>query len=206
MTSVRRGEPRDRPRALATLSGAFAEDPLLRWVFPDDAAWPERAAGFFGFLFDSRVSGGGEVRVTDDVTAVSLWSPPGGNRLAPAERASLWEAAAAEFSVGERERFDRFAHAVRRLEPEEPHWYLGVLGTHPAWQGQGLGALVVRPVLDEADAHGFPTCLETAAERNLGFYRRLGFTVHAELVVPGGGPRLWVLVREPAGRSAGSGP
>lgn len=202
MTLVRRGRPGDRGRALATLTGAFAADPLLRWVFPDDGLWPERAAGFFGFLFDSRVTGGGEVRVTDDAAALSLWNPPGGNRLAPEERARLWERATAGFAAEELERFGRFADTVNPVEPEQPYWYLGVLGTDPARQGQGLGALVVQPILDGADADGIPAYLETATEGNLRFYARLGFRVHVELDVPGGGPHLWGLLREPASRPA----
>lgn len=199
MTAVRRGEPGDRAPALATLTAAFAADPLLRWVFPDDAVWPERAAGFFGYLFDSRVSGGGEVRVTDDVSAVSLWNPPGGNRLSREQRAAMWERETARFTKDEHARFGRFVETVTPAEPPQPFWYLGVVGIDPARKGEGLGARVLEPLLEQADDDELPAYLETATERNLGFYGRLGFRVHVETDVPGG-PHLWGLLREPAAR------
>lgn len=53
----------------------------FRFLAPDDAAYERVATAFFGCLFDVRVDGGGEIRVTDDVSAASLWNPP---------RASAW--------------------------------------------------------------------------------------------------------------------
>ena len=43
-------------------------------------------------------------------------------------------------------------HALIPTWPEEPHWYLGVLATHPNRLGAGLGAAVLAPGLAEAAA------------------------------------------------------
>ena len=195
MTGVRNGVAGDRFGAVSTLTAAFSADPLLRWAFPDDAHWPARAAALFCHLFDTRVEGG-EIRVTDDVAAVSLWTAPGGSRLTEEERNESWARTEGTFSPEEVERWHLFETALRPRLPAEPHWYLGVLGTRPERQGEGLGPRVLRSVLDDADAASLPTYLETATETNLPFYARFGFEVTLDVVVPGG-PRLWILRREP---------
>ena len=49
----------------------------------------------------------------------------------------------------------------------------GILGA--AEQGRGIGAAVIRPVLDRCDADGLPAYLESSNEQNLSFYARHGF-------------------------------
>ncbi|MFH7028088.1 MAG: GNAT family N-acetyltransferase [Heteroscytonema crispum UTEX LB 1556] len=34
----------------------------------------------------------------------------------------------------------------------QPHWYLSALGVAPSQQGQGIGSLLLQPVLQQADA------------------------------------------------------
>ncbi|MEM9845484.1 MAG: GNAT family N-acetyltransferase, partial [Pseudomonadota bacterium] len=45
----------------------------------------------------------------------------------------------------------------------------------PAHQGKGLGPQLILPVLEEADATGVATYLETFSKRNMPFYERLGY-------------------------------
>ncbi len=68
-------------------------------------------------------------------------------------------------------------------------------------QGRGLGAALLAPGLDRADRDELPVWLETSAEPNVRFYRRLGFAVTDVVDLPRGGPRTWSMLREP-GESA----
>ena len=77
------------------------------------------------------------------------------------------------------------------------HWYLGVLATDPARQGTGLGRAVTTPMLAAADRAGLPAYLETASDPNVAIYRRLGFEVAREVDLPDGGPRCWLMRRDP---------
>lgn len=188
----------DRERVLDTLVLAFATDPMLRFLAPNDAGYPPFAEGFFGYLFDARAYGGGEVRVTDDLSAASLWNPPGGNRLGAEHVGRLWEERVLPlFDSAGRERLARFETTLDSIHPHEPHWYLGVVGVRPGRQGEGLGGLVIRSVLDDPIAEGLPAYLVTGAESNVPIYRRLGFDVLAETDIEGG-PHLWGMWREPA--------
>jgi hypothetical protein len=47
MSSVRVATPADRAQTVSVLTDAFAADPVVRWIFPDDTTYPARAETFF---------------------------------------------------------------------------------------------------------------------------------------------------------------
>ena len=77
---------------------------------------------------------------------------------------------------------------------------LAGLGVVPSRQGRGLGAATLAPGLARADRDGLPVHLETSAASNVRLYQRVGFTVADVVDLPGGGPRTWLMRREPRGR------
>ena len=91
----------------------------------------------------------------------------------------------------------RLLNLVESMHPHEPHWYLATLGTAVEQQGKGVGGALMRPVLEHCDAEGIPCYLESSKERNVPFYRRHGFEVVKEVPLPGEGPLLWTMWREP---------
>lgn len=86
---------------------------------------------------------------------------------------------------------------MKREHPEEPHWYLAVIGSDPSVRGQGFGQALMRSGLDRCDAEHAPAYLESSKEANVPYYERFGFAVTGELVVPDGGPTLWKMWRNP---------
>lgn len=191
--TVRRCRPGERDRALVTVVAAFAADPVLRWVWPSDERYDTCAPPFFGTLLDVRREAG-EVWVADGGAAVAMWDPPGGLYLQVPE--TRWAQLREGYTPAERAAWAAFDAALSVPESAGPHWYLGVIATEPARQGTGLGRAVTSPVLAAADRVGLPAYLETATERNLAIYRRLGFEVEREVDVPHG-PRAWLMRREP---------
>jgi len=77
------------------------------------------------------------------------------------------------------------------------NWYLSILGLHPSQQGKGLGAVLLRPVLDEADKAGVASYLTTFSQGNIKFYEKVGFEVMGQFPVPATGSDFSVLVRPP---------
>ena len=85
---------------------------------------------------------------------------------------------------------------MEKLHPSEPHYYLEVVGTDPARQGQGHGAALLNEVLEKADAEGVGAYLESSKDSNVPYYRRFGFDVVGEIHHPDG-PTMWRMWRDP---------
>jgi GNAT superfamily N-acetyltransferase len=190
---LRRASPGDRDGVVATVAAAFAEDP--GWAFILGHEYERLAAAFAGALFDLRVVSE-SVWVTDDLAAVAMWDLPGESDAAAGHAASVW--ARYRVLAGE-DAFERrrlYNEAVAAASPTDPHWYLGVLATHPRRQREGLATAVLAPVLDEADRRGIACCLETSTAENRRFYERRGFTEATDVVLPDG-PATWWLCRRP---------
>lgn len=182
---------RDRAAVVASLARAFADDPAMAWIFPDPATRAARLPRLFGILFDS--DAGGMRLVTAGGEAATLWRGPGQARTGRVEM--LRRAIPLLLALGAgRGRAMRVADAIDAHMPAGDHWYLHVAGCDPVHQGRGHGAAAVRGGLDRA-AGRLPAYLETATERNLGFYQGLGFAVTGDWCVPGGGPRFWSMLR-----------
>jgi GNAT superfamily N-acetyltransferase len=87
--------------------------------------------------------------------------------------------------------------AMKRVHPEEPHWYLAVLGSDPSVRGRGYGQVLMQSRLDRCDAEYCPAYLESSKPENVPYYQRFGFTVTGEIELPHGGPKIWPMWREP---------
>jgi ribosomal protein S18 acetylase RimI-like enzyme len=95
----------------------------------------------------------------------------------------------------------RYTGGIARLHPTQPYWYLEVVGVDPTAQGLGIGTRLLEPVLALADETGQRCYLETMTERNVGWYRGLGFEVReAGVRFVSGGPPNWTMIRHPRSR------
>jgi ribosomal protein S18 acetylase RimI-like enzyme len=167
--------PADRERVLASLVAAFAADPVLRYLFPDDADYPRYAAAFFGHLFDKRVHRE-TVLTIGQGASVAMWEAPAatGEELPDGDLA-------AHLSADAMARVNAYNDAVHSALPTTPFWYLGVLGTHPDHAGQRWGHAVMAAGLRRAAADGLPAVLETSNPGNVKVYRRAGWQVVQEV-------------------------
>jgi GNAT superfamily N-acetyltransferase len=90
---------------------------------------------------------------------------------------------------------------VRELIPAGT-WYLSILGVHPAHQGTGAGRALLAPTLDELDAIGAASYLETFTHPAVRFYQKLGYRIVGEATEPTLRESYWVMRRDPATRAA----
>lgn len=88
-------------------------------------------------------------------------------------------------------------NGVEKKHPHTLHYYLLALGVVPEMQGRGLGTQLMRPILERCDRDGIPAYLESSKEINVPLYERNGFKVTEEYTVSGGGPRIWLMWRDP---------
>ena len=76
------------------------------------------------------------------------------------------------------------------------HWYLQTLGVEPAHQGKGYGSLLMEYMLEKIDnSNPLPIFLETSTEINVKFYKRFGFEVMEEGIIPETDVEQWYLLR-----------
>ena len=196
--SVRRAEPGDHPRIAEVLAAAFADDPAWSWLMPF-ADRQQRQRLFFETELRHLVPDRREVWTTEDGSAAALWAPPG--RWSVPIGTVLREAPPMLRVFGRRLPLAlRYLLRVERLHPTKPpHWYLEIIGTEPAQQGRGMGSALLRPVLALCDRDGHGAYLEASSERNRALYERHGFRVVGRFDMPGGGPEIRRMWRDPGG-------
>jgi ribosomal protein S18 acetylase RimI-like enzyme len=180
--------------AYATIVLAFSADPAARWTWPraeDFLRNMPRAARAFsskGFALGTAYEIGG-------FAGVALWLPPG---IPPDEEAlaSLMNRTAhAEIKQDLAQVFERMSS----FHPQEPHWYLPLIGVDPARQGQRLGDQLMIHALARCDADGLPAYLESSNPRNIPFYERHGFEALGKILVRSS-PAIVPMLRKPRGR------
>jgi GNAT superfamily N-acetyltransferase len=183
----------------AVLARAFYDDPVMSWMLPDDGsrlkALTRAFAGLARLHFLPRAAS--EVGRRDGVLgAAALWDPPGQRKSSRLEELAMMPLMLWAF----RSRVPasvRVRELMEKHHPEEPHWYLMVIGSDPAVRGGGFGHALMGSRLDRCDAEGAPAYLENSNPKNEAYYLRFGFEVTGEIKLPDGGPSMWPMWRAP---------
>jgi GNAT superfamily N-acetyltransferase len=198
-TQVKRAAPGDLPALGRVLTRAFADDPVAAWVFPHAADSLERLSRFYGELFLPRMALGRDEIYTDhDRRGVASWTPPGEGETGLVATLRLLPSMAALWGRWLPRAIRTLSYMESRF-PKEPHWHLPFLGVVPEAQGQGIGSALMQPILDRCDRDGTPAYLEASTPLSRKLYLRHDFVVLDEMRLPGGGPPLWRMWREPVG-------
>ena len=181
----------ERPQAVASIVAAFITDPLARFAWPSAhdflRAMPLATREFAGGSFEHDTA-----YVSDDLCGVALWLPPGvhpnGESLEKVFR-----------DTARPEHLDDLLATFERMEqshPDEPHWYLPLIGVEPNAQGRGLGGVLMRHVVARCDREGALAHLESSNPRNITLYERHGFEVMGTIQI-GAGPIVTPMLRRP---------
>jgi ribosomal protein S18 acetylase RimI-like enzyme len=187
---IRQATHEDVPALCDALARAFFDDPVTSWGLPSERRRPAQSKRYFRERLRTLLAD--ELVFCDEGRrGAALWAAP-----------DNWRASVRELSRMRifTRRTPLFLVAAQRLEhahPREPHYYLSVLGVAPGAQGEGLGSRLLVPMLERCDREGVPAYLESSRDRNVPFYERHGFRVTGELRFPLGGPKLWLMWRDP---------
>jgi ribosomal protein S18 acetylase RimI-like enzyme len=189
--AVRSAGPADEAGVINVITLAFCADPLTRWAMPEAAVYlaampgSVRAFGGNGFAH-------GTVFFLDGCAGAAMWLPPGVEpdyeRLAALMEEHVSPTILPDLSAV----FEQMA----RHHPEEPHWYLPLIGVDPACCGRGLGSALMEHALQRCDAEGRPAYLESSNPRNIPLYERHGFHSLGTVQV-GSSPPVMPMLRPP---------
>jgi GNAT superfamily N-acetyltransferase len=189
----------DVDAAVRVLTRAFHDDPIMRWLFPDDPTRADDLAVLFGTCTAAARRRGHTYVVglqNGAISAAALWGPPDVEVMSGEEAGAIGPLVGDRYGDEGLARMGSFAEVMGAHHPEAPHFYLWIVGVDPDAQGTGLGAHLLAPVLARCDSDGMPAYLESTNPRNVPFYARLGFDVHSEFR-PDGGPLLTGMWRAP---------
>ncbi|WP_319451794.1 MULTISPECIES: GNAT family N-acetyltransferase [unclassified Mycobacterium] len=182
-----------------TLGKAFFDDPVMSWMLPDADLRRRKLHRLFASLTRHHHLARGGVEVAPEgagIGAAALWDPPGEWKTTRAEELRAMPGLFLAFGTA-LNRGLAVTELMKAAHPEEPHWYLAVIGSDPEVRGKGFGNVLMRSRLERCDAEYAPAYLESSNPDNVPYYERFGFEVTGELQLPGGGPSLIPMWRAP---------
>ena len=187
-------DPKQYPDAVASLTEAFLEDPVLSYLFEDEEYRPLLLSAFFANRLASRTE-------TDllllpsgyEKSAAALWESP--EKDSENDSSYSGVIAAVVTVLGEQWISDRLVNLGPLFEakPETKHWYLAFIGTRPEARGKGLASALIAEITETCDKDKTPAYLESSNPENVALYEKHGFEVIGEITLKKGPivPLMW---------------
>ena len=182
---ARTATPADVDAIVATLTTAFFDDPLWGPAFPDAARRAVQAAAMWRLSVISAPRYPWTL-VTERAEAAAVWIPPGGSELTHEEEAELEQLLLDGPGKAATGAIMEIYGQLDTARPDEPHFYLSLLGTHDEHRGRGLGMGLLAESLARIDALGEPAYLESSNPANNARYQRAGFIPHGRITIATG--------------------
>ena len=182
------------------LGRALKDDPVSVWDIPDK----EKRHAMIKYVFQMTSCLGvkyGETHATSpNLEGVAVWIPYINKEFKQIINIGcLFKAKFYKLGLEASKRIkpiEEHSKNVHREFAPDDHWYLQTLGVEPAHQGKGYGSLLVEYMLEKIDAaNPLPIFLETSTEFNVKFYKRFGFEVMKEGIIPETDVDQWYLLR-----------
>lgn len=189
MFEIRHADSRDVREAVAALVDAFAQDPLMLYLFQENPHGVRAGVEqFFSILLRARLALAMPAHVLQHNGAV-LGAAMGYDTSRPTWPSALTD----EWGVFEKrvpgfsDRLTAYEKICDAYQPREDHYYLGVIGVHPSLQGQGAGKTLLSAFCarSQADSKSRGVYLDTANPSSLQFYYNNGFELRGEGTLDG---------------------
>ncbi|MCF2138351.1 MAG: GNAT family N-acetyltransferase [Candidatus Thorarchaeota archaeon] len=188
-------------RAVDVLSGAFKNDILMTYFFPDETQRQQYLPLFFEYVLKQGLVSGDVLTTSEDIEGIAIWkhsSSMNGGLLKALRHGGF--KLIRKYGMGLVKkilRYIEFTSERRKKFATTPYMYLSSLAVDPEKQGQGYCSKSLRPVLAYLDRVELPCYLETESERNVSIYQHFGFEVVAECIPPETEFTHWDMIRPP---------
>jgi len=184
-------------QATETLVAAFDKDPIYEYILSDTKSKKYEISRNVWDATLRYAQPYNHIYTTPGVKGIAAWIPPGNYPL------NVWRLLRVGFyklpflvSFKGLKKFISLFSLIEKYHEQDmfqPHWYLFALGVSEVYQGQGIGGLLIEPILQQASEEKLPCYLETSTERAVRFYQRHGF----EIIRTGEKPvKFWTMKRE----------
>ena len=190
-----RADETDADAIITILSTGFQNDPVSRWLFPDDDARERLHPEFFGPIVQMALEDG-EIYTIEDRSGTALWLPVTAHHEDQPGLGELYEPIlGADYA----KRIAAFDERSTANHPDhEDHFYLPFIAVRPQFFDQGIGTALLRDRLAALDSQGLPTYLEASNRDSARLYERLGYKRLDRTTDMPGGPSLYPMWRNPA--------
>ncbi|KAL3427251.1 N-acetyltransferase [Phlyctema vagabunda] len=205
--------------AAQTLAEAFATDEVARYFIdtPDMATYSDEYkyklhSDIFRYITAAHCYKGIVTTIGPNYDAIALWMPPGKNMddWWTILRSGMWRLLYKLSSEGKKRFYNEFLPKLHNTKHEvmgsrdDDSYYLVYLGSKPSARGKGYAKKLIEHMTAKADAEGRATYLESSAEVNLSYYRKLGFVFQKDVALERAEKpvRLGIMVREPTSATA----
>jgi GNAT superfamily N-acetyltransferase len=188
----------DHATVTTLLAAAFTDGAVARWLDPDPDTRDANALDYFATTVNHALHSG-IVRVAEEngeLVGAALWFP---YRAPDSPPEPITVPASDDPQAGVSLRLKILEGVLDKRHPRHPHHYLAFLGVRPDRQNNGIGSHLLISYHAFLHTVRIPAYLEATDPRNRELYRRHGYFDLGDnpIVLPGGGPRIYPMWREP---------
>lgn len=187
-------------RASQVLIEAFDRDPIFQYLGKESQVNKNALKYFCEIILRNAQRYKSAYSNTSDLKGVAAWIPPGKAEITNLQLLSMFFVLPKKCGWRRSLRNLSLLSALNKRhqqEMTEPHWTLSLLGVAPIYQGQGIGSLLIQPVLKKADRECLPCYLSTFTKLGVNFYQKHGFTILWQGKLSANSPCIWTMKREP---------
>ena len=182
------------------VAAAFYHYPMMAHYFPN----PQRRKRWLPWYMEKTLSCAmryGDVFATADFSGIMFVLPPGHTRLSQGEYIRngflMTPLVMGLQNYLKSDACEQFvANTHEKLLGGRAHYYLWGLVADPKAQRKGAGSALMKALTDRAEAENMPIYLETHDENNVTYYKRFGFGLIHQDIIPKHGLDIWCMIRE----------
>ena len=181
----------DEAGVIDALKLAFVADPATRWVWPDPQKYLSHFS-IFAKAFGGKAFGYESAHYVGNYSGAALWLPPNVHPDVDQLIALLQSSGSDEAKKDGPEIFEKMGG----YHPNEPHWYLPLLGVDPLHHSKGMGSALLQHALVTCAQDNKYAYLESSNPRNIPLYERHGFELLGTIQV-NTSPSIFPMLRKP---------
>ena len=192
-------------QASDVLDRAFEDFPMHVAFIPDKSERKKKSRYFLEFFIRYGILYGEVYATSPKLEGVSIWLPSKRSNFTMREmlRSGILfyvfklgiKTILRMISIG-----NHITSIHKRYAPF-PHIHGFYIGVDPEFQGKGYGSTLHRALLARADKAKLPCYIETQKETNVTLWKRYGFHVVSETVIPGTEFKHWAMLRDKVSQS-----
>ncbi len=177
---MKRAKNNDKNVVVDILSKSFDTNQSVNYIVKQDSKRFQRVRALMDYSFEVCYLFG-DVFLSDDKKACALVTYP--DKKKTTLKSMLLDAKLIISCVGVgniKKTLHREA-MIKKLQPNEPMYYLWFIGVEPKYQNEGIGGSLLEDIIKDSNQKKRDIFLETSTLENIPFYKKFGFQVYNEL-------------------------